>query len=54
MGNAEDFLVALALALLLGVSIVAILEIIDELLKAKQPVDQETIRRRLREEGYDI
>ena len=36
MDNAEDFLVALALALLLGVSIVDILKIIDALPKANQ------------------
>ena len=36
MDNAEDFLVALALASLLGVSIVDILKIIDASLKLNQ------------------
>lgn len=54
MGNAEDFLVALGLALLFGVSLIVILNIIEELIEANQPIEQETIRERLREEGYDI
>lgn len=36
MGNVEDFLVALALALLFGVSIVVVLKLIDELIKIKE------------------
>lgn len=54
MGEAEDFLVALGLALLFGVSVVVILKIIEELIKANQPVDQETIQRKLRDEGYNV
>ena len=51
-GDAEDFLIAIGIALLVGVSIVVILKIIEELIKANQSVDQDTILRKLREAGY--
>ena len=51
MGEAEDFIAALGLALLLGVSIVVILEIIEELVKANQVISQENVKRRIDERG---
>ena len=54
MGDAEEFLVALGLALLFGVSIVVILKIIEELLKSNQPINEETVRKKLWERGYNV
>jgi len=54
MGEAEDFLTAIGIALLVGVSIVVILKIIEELLKANKTIDTDTIMDRLREEGYNV
>jgi hypothetical protein len=52
--DAEDFLVAVGIALLVGVSVVVILRIIEELLKENKFVDKETVLRKLREDGYNV
>lgn len=52
MGEAEDFIAALGLALLLGVSIVVILEIIEELIKANKPASKENIIKKVDERRF--
>jgi hypothetical protein len=53
-GEAEDFLAAVGIALLVGVSVIVILKIFEELLKANKSVDKETVFRKLREAGYNV
>jgi hypothetical protein len=52
MTEEEDFLFAIGLALLFGVSAVVILKIIEELIKSNQQVSAQTISKRLQEQGY--
>ena len=54
MSDEEDFLIAIGLALLLGVSIVVILKIIEELIKTNQPLHQDNILKILRRDGYNV
>jgi hypothetical protein len=54
MGDIEDFLTAIGIALLVGVSVAVILKIIQELLKANKSVDFDSILGKLREDGYDV
>jgi hypothetical protein len=52
MSDIDDFISALALAILFGVSIVVILEILKELSRGNQPANRENISRELRDRGY--
>jgi hypothetical protein len=48
----ENFLAAIALALLLGVSVIVVLQIIAELVKTNRPVTRDNVVDRLIKEGH--
>jgi hypothetical protein len=53
MANTDDFFGALALAILFGVSIVVIIEILKELTRSNKPLTQENVANKLRDHGYN-
>jgi hypothetical protein len=54
MGDTEDFLAAISLALLLGVSIAVILKIIEELLKSNKSIELDLVKNKLKAKGYEV
>jgi hypothetical protein len=53
MTEADSLFEALALAILFGVSIVVIVEILKQLTQTNQPITRENIAQKLRDQGYN-
>jgi len=53
MSDTDDFFGALALAVLFGVSIVVILEILKELARGNKPLNRKNVAKKLRDRGYN-
>lgn len=53
MTDADDFFGALALAILFGVSIVVIIEILKELTRSNKPLSRENVAKKLQDHGYN-
>lgn len=52
MSDSEDFLAAIALSILFGVGVLAILEILSEIARTNQPQNPQTVKKILDERGY--